>query len=135
MSRYVLAAADFDEVVVGWDEAIDGFFLQCFTSSNDEDDGPAVWLPKLNLDELGRQLLDLGVTLPGLLRRVLIAEQHEWQLELEPGDPVLWGNSPCHVLELRHSPAASRALVEHAQGTEWTDATQLLPDLQSVGVN
>ena len=137
MSRYALSAPKFGEVVVGWDSPIDGFFLQCFTTSSDEDEEPAVWLPKLDLDELGRQLLDLGVTMPDLLRRVLLADQHEWQLEVLPGDPVLWRNRQCRVLEVRPAPTTSRGrvLVEHSESTEWTDTAQLLPDLQSVGVN
>lgn len=91
MSRYVLSAAGFGEVVVGWDQPIDGFFLQCFVVSENEDDFPALWLPKLDLDELEHELTKIGSAMPPLLRRTLLAEMHGQPLNLEEGTPVLWG--------------------------------------------
>lgn len=60
MSRHVLSAP-VGEALVGWDSAIDGFFLQYFESSAASDDPPTIWLPRLDLAELERQPLPLGI--------------------------------------------------------------------------
>lgn len=127
MSRHKLSAPEFGEVVVGWDLS-DGFFLQCFVVSEDEDDFPALWLPRLDLAELEHELAKIGSAMPPPLRQTLLAEA----LNLEEGTPVLWGGRSfcpairCTVIK----PLVSFVAVRWPNGEEHLCLyDDLLPDL------
>jgi hypothetical protein len=137
MSRYTLSATKFAELVLGWDRPTGGFFLQCFASSESDDEEPAVWLPKLAMTELERELFEVGVTMPDLLRRTLLAEMQGRPLRLVAGDPVLWRGSsgrvstPCTLIE----PLLTFAQVRWCNGEEQTCLmAELEPDLASLDV-
>jgi hypothetical protein len=142
MSRYTLNDSRvFGAVVFGWDEGVNGFYLQCF-EVDDDDDEPTVWRPRLSLIDLQLELAEHGISLPELVRRVLHAEERAQRVAFEVEDPVLFRDRNTQrmfagrVVEMRPAifGASSRALIEYANGVCWQDAAELEPDLQSVGV-
>ena len=138
MSRYTLARpGDFAEVVFGWDEASNGFFLQCFADAADE--APSVWRSDLAVHELRSALGELELELSDLAARMLEADARGVAVLLASGDPALWRGSsgssspptPCTIIEQ----LLTFARVRWPNGEErLCIAAELEPDLIAAGV-
>lgn len=132
-SRYTIRepTETYGAVAFGWDAVGETFYVQWFKKTND-DDAPAVWLPRLtSVEQVQQNFAQVGAALPDLARRVLLADQHDGPIDLAVGDIVHRGAARGTIGEL----SSGIAQVAFDNGTvDSHRVDDLMPDLVSVGV-
>jgi hypothetical protein len=85
-------SAHFAKVVVGWDNAVPGFFLKCFRKNEGDDPSVSFWTSALKtLDELERVLLsiDIELALPSVVHCYLAAKAAQSEADCACFEPLV----------------------------------------------